>query len=360
MNTSYTFIIIPFLTTLALSLLSVPYVIRLCKKKELYDMPNSRKVHNFAVPRLGGIIFMPITAIGMLVGMTIFNGGVNKEFNLYLSTILMVVGALLIYLIGLIDDLRGLRAIEKFAVQITAAMIFPSCHLMINNLNGLFGIYELPFWVSYFLTVFIILLIVNAMNLIDGIDGLSSGLSILILIAFTYLFNKLDTPLFVLLSICLCGSIIGFFVYNYFGVIGKHKIFMGDTGSLFIGFVVAYLAIKYQMSSWPGFGYREGAFLTSFTLLFIPCIDVIRVALQRLANRKGMFSPDKTHIHHLIMGMGFGMHQTLFTILLLYAILCIINWGLFVCNTPQTWIILLDVAIYSAFIWSTYKIGNTK
>ena len=351
---------IPFLLCFGISLLLIPYIIRICNKHEFYDQPNARKVHQFAIPRLGGIIFMPATAIGMMAGLGIMSGGENRELHIYLSTILMVVGALLIYLVGLLDDLRGLKATHKFAVQMAAAMMFPACNMMIDNLHGFFGLYELPFWLSYTLTVFSILLIVNAMNLIDGIDGLSSCLAMLILLIFAWLFHQLGAPFYVLLSVSLCGSILGFFIFNFFGSIGRHKIFMGDTGSLFIGFVIAYLAIKYQMSGWENTGYREEALLTSITLVFLPCIDVVRVALLRLKNHKEMFAADKTHIHHLLMGMGLSMHQALFTIILLFAMLCVINWGLYLSGIASTWIVLLDTLIYVAVVWSAYTIGETK
>ncbi len=351
---------IPFVTCIILALAAIPFIIQMCYKHELYDMPNGRKIHKIAIPRLGGVIFMPITAIGMILGLIIISKGHNKEIEFYLSSVLMVVGALLIYIIGLIDDLRGLEASHKFIIQTIAALIFPLCNLMINNLHGLFGIYELPIWVSYPLTVFTILLIVNAMNLIDGIDGLSSSLSVLILLSFAYLFNQLRAPLFVLLSLCLSGAIIGFFFYNYYGRIGKSKIFMGDTGSLFIGFVIAYLAIKYQMSGWTNITYHDSALLTSMTLVFIPCIDVVRVAIVRLLKGNPMFSPDKTHIHHVIMNMGLTMHQALYTIIIMFGAIGIINWGLYVSDIEITWIFLIDILIYLAFIWSAEKIGETK
>ena len=351
---------IPFLLCFGISLLLTPYIIRLCNKHEFYDQPNSRKVHQYAIPRLGGIIFMPITAIGIMIGLGVMSGGENKELNIFLSTVLIVVGAMLINLLGLLDDLRVLKATNNFIVQVAAALMFPACNMMIDNLHGLFGFYELPFWLSYIITVLTILLIVNAMNLIDGIDGLSSGLAMLILLIFAYLFWQLGAPIYVLLSVSLCATLLGFFIYNFFGSIGRHKIFMGDTGSLFIGFVIAYLAIKYQMSSWENVGYREEALLTSITLVFLPCIDVVRVALFRLINRKEMFAADKTHIHHLLMHMGLSMHQALFTIILLFAMLCVINWGLYLSGISSTWIVLLDTLIYISIIWSAYKIGETK
>ena len=127
---------------------------------------------------------------------------------------------------------------------------------------------------------------------------------------------------------------------------------MGDSGSLFLGYVIAYLAIKYQMSADYGvFTYREESMLISFSLVFLPCIDVIRVAIQRKLSGKNMFDADKTHIHHRIMQMGLDMHQTLAVILTLFVVICIINYGLYVGGLQMTYIIGIDIAIYSIFIW---------
>lgn len=354
MTISYIYLLIAFAISFVFSILGTPLIIKLCDIHELYDQPNARKVHKQAIPRLGGSLFMPSMGIGVTATLLILYGDWNKEIEVNISTFVLSVGAILIYLIGILDDLKGLKAIHKFIIQTITALCFPLCNLMINNLHGLFGIYEIPLWISYPLTVFVILLIVNAMNLIDGIDGLSSSLSILILGAFTYLYYNLGSNLFCLLCMSLIGALSAFFYYNYFGETGKYKIFMGDSGSLFLGYVIAYLAIKYQMSNKiGGFPYREESLLISFTLVFLPCIDVIRVALQRKLSHKNIFDADKTHIHHRIMQMGIDMHQTLGIILLLFISLCLINYGLFIYGLQSTYIVFINIAIYAVFIYCT-------
>lgn len=357
---NYTYIIIAFAVSLIFSLIGTPLVIQLCNKHRLYDEPGKRKMHKQAIPRLGGILFMPSLGMGVSIAMMAMYGNSQKEFEINVSTVFMVAGALIIYLIGILDDLNGMKATQKFFVQTVAALVFPLCNLMINNLHGLFGIYEIPIWVSYPLTVFVILLIVNAMNLIDGIDGLSSSLAIIILGTFAYLYYNLGFMLFCLICTSLAGAILAFFVYNFYGQIDKTKIFMGDTGSLFLGYVIAYMSIKFQMTNDnAGFIYREEALLISFTLIFLPCIDVIRVAIQRKLNGKDMFNADKSHIHHLIMQMGLSMHQTLLVILLLFLSLCLINYGLHVGGASLTTIALIDISIYFIFILAVGKL-HTK
>lgn len=357
MTIAYTYLIIAFAVSFIFSLMGTPFIVKMCNMHGLYDQPNTRKVHKQAIPRLGGTLFMPSMGLGVTTALLIILGDWDKGVEVSVSAFVLSVGALLIYLIGILDDIKGLKATQKFVIQTVTALFFPLCNLMINNLHGLFGIYEIPLWFSYPLTVFVILLIVNAMNLIDGIDGLASSLAILILGSFAYLYYDLGSGLFSLISTGLAGALLAFFIYNYYGKVGNLKIFMGDSGSLFLGYVIAYLAIKYQMSNESGgFPYREASLLISFTLVFLPCIDVIRVALQRKIRGRSMFEADKTHIHHRIMQMGLDMHQTLAVILLLFLAICLINYGLYVYGLQVTWITLIDILVYSIFVYSTGRL----
>ena len=349
------YIIIAFAVSFLFSFVTTPVIIQLCKKHKLYDLPNDRKVHNIAIPRLGGTLFMPSMGIGVAIALSIMYGGFQKNFEITISTFLMIAGAFMIFLIGIIDDLKGIDASHKFVIQFIAALFFPLCNLMINNLHGFFGIYEISLWLSYPITVLSILLIVNAINLIDGIDGLSSSLAFLILITFAYLFLQLDSTIFSLMSSSLAGAILAFLIFNVFGKVGKNKIFMGDAGSLFLGYVLAYLAIKYQMYNETGvYNYREESLLISTTLLFIPCIDVIRVAIFRKISGKKMFDADKTHIHHLLMQSGLSMRQTLITIIAFFIFICGVNY---ICNPlmSKTLILVLDILLYSLFIFTIQK-----
>ncbi|MBR1668503.1 MAG: undecaprenyl/decaprenyl-phosphate alpha-N-acetylglucosaminyl 1-phosphate transferase [Bacteroidaceae bacterium] len=359
MTINYAYIIIAFAISLIFSLVCTPLVVKMCNTRGIFDLPNTRKLHKHAIPRLGGTLFMPSLSVGVVITLLIMYQGINQNIEIGFSNVMMVVGAILIYLIGILDDLRGLKATHKFLIQTIAALLFPLCNLMISNLHGLFGVHEIPLWISYPLTVFVILLIVNAMNLIDGIDGLASSIAFLILGSFAYLYYNLGAYLFSLISISLAGATLAFFFFNFYGKVGRLKTFMGDSGSLFLGYVIAYLAIKYQMSNEPnGFPYREESLLISFTLVFLPCIDVIRVALQRKFNGRSMFEADKTHIHHCIMQMGLDMHQTLAVILTFLVAICFINYGLYVGGLLMTYIMGIDIVIYSTFIWIIKQLKN--
>lgn len=333
-------------------------LVAICNKLRLYDQPNQRKLHKHSIPRLGGTVFMPAMLLGLIVGLNLNVVG-SQTIDLQPSTLFMILGAILICVIGIIDDLHGLGARFKFVVQFAAALILPLCNLRIDNMHDLFFVYQLPTWLSYIVTVFVIILVVNAINLIDGIDGLASSLSILILLSFAYLFYQIDAMMFVLLNISLAGAVLAFFIFNVFGRLGKNKIFMGDTGSLFLGYVIAYMAVKYQMNNGL-FPYRESSLLISYTLLIIPTFDLTRVAFARLFKHKSIFDADKTHIHHRIMDMGMSMHVALVVILLLFVFFCVINYLLYHANVNFTFILLIDTVAYSLFIFMTGKTNLNK
>ena len=169
------------------------------------------------------------------------------------------------------DDLVGMKAGHKFAVQLVAALLMPFCGLLVNNFYGLFGLHELPVWFSYPFTVFVILLVVNSINLIDGIDGLASGLCICILAAYVFLYLQMErTFVYALVASGLLGSLVAFFFFNMWGKAEKGtKTFMGDSGSLFLGYAIAYLSIKYATNNLAVLPYRDDALLISYTLLVV-------------------------------------------------------------------------------------------
>ena len=339
--------LVAFVMTFAL----MPFLLQFCRKKGYYDLPGGRKVHQCAVPRLGGLLFMPSMAVGAVVALFFSVNGFLETLTLKYSSVLMAVGAFLIYIIGAVDDFVGMKAGHKFAVQLAAALLMPLCGLLINNFYGLFGLYELPLWFSYPFTVFVILLIVNSINLIDGIDGLASGLCICILVTYVFLFSRLEhTFVHALVASGLLGSLAAFFYYNMWGKAEKgRKIFMGDSGSLLLDYAIAYLSIKYAMNNPPALPYRNDALLVSYTLLIVPTFDVIRVAVLRMYHRKPVFGADKTHLHHVVMNAGFSMRQTWAIIMGLFLAFCGLNAALYVGSIAYTWIVVADVLAFWLF-----------
>lgn len=351
MNEEIISVVLSALAGLLSAFVAMPFLLKFCRMKGFYDQPDERKVHKKAIPRLGGVLFMPAMLVGLLVYLFIDSRGFQGSFTLRASSVLMAVGAFLIYIIGVIDDLVALKATHKFLIQLVAAAILPFCWLHINNFYGLFGLYELPLWFSYPFTAFVILLVVNSINLIDGIDGLASGLCICILIVYTYLYMQMDfTILYAAGAAALAGALLAFFYYNVFGSVYKGtKTFMGDSGSLFLGYALAYLSIKYAMNNPIVMPYRSYALLVAYTLLIVPTFDVIRVAVCRLLKGKAIFAPDKTHIHHKVMAAGFSMRQSLIIILALFAFFCGLNYVLYDCSIDATWIVVTDVVVFLLF-----------
>jgi len=174
---------------------------------------------------------------------------------------------------------------------------------------------------------------------------LSSGLCILILLAYTILLR--GNPAIAALDAAIVGSLLVFWCFNVFGKVGGLKIFMGDAGSLFLGYVCAYMSIKSLMRPIAPVDCGEEQMLISITLLFIPVLDVMRVAVQRRLTGHGIFDPDKTHIHHILMNAGLSMHATLACILMLFLLICGINYSLWQCHFLLPLIVLVDVAIYA-------------
>jgi len=353
-------IILTFVIAVVASTVIIPLIVTFCRKYGYYDQPNQRKIHHAAIPRLGGLAFLPAMSIAAVTVLVLYYSKGTTQPVFHASTALMMIGASMIYALGIFDDLLDLPAKFKFFILMVASAFVPLCNLFISNLEGLFGIYEIPLWLSYPLTVLVIMTIVNAINLIDGIDGLASGISIIILIVLTYLFVGLRSVLFSVISAGLLGTVLTFFCYNFFGHVGRHKIFMGDAGSLILGYVMSYLAIKYMMLSEQDIYTDANPLLIPLSLFIVPVFDLIRVAFTRLLNGEPMFKADKRHIHHMLMAMGLSMHQTLFCILAMVLFFLCANCALDYWGAPFTVIILLDMALFALFFVLTYSISQYR
>ena len=320
-----------------LSFLVIPRLVFVSVKRRLFDVPNSRSSHTRAVPRLGGIIFLPcmMFSYAFVLGLRELNGvGVATELreSLLLEMLFLICGLTTIYGIGVLDDLRGVSFRKKFVAQILAAIFFLFGDIHIDNLHGIFGIYELPVVVSYVLTIFITVLIINAINLIDGIDGLASGLSSV--------------------ALAVLGSVMIFFLYNVFGK--RMKLFMGDTGSLILGYCLAFLAIRFcQLNTTPEFGV-VGAPIVAFSTLFIPIFDVFRVFIVRIKHGKSPFLPDKNHIHHKLLALGMSHRQAMLTLVIASSTFIILNWFL-VKILGETVMFLFDIFLGLCLVYGLQR-----
>jgi UDP-GlcNAc:undecaprenyl-phosphate GlcNAc-1-phosphate transferase len=330
--------------------LAIPGILDYCKEKNLYDIPNLRKVHKSPIPRLGGLSFMPSMLIAFIIAIFVLDKqGKGPNLQISLWSLYFLVSLLIIYFTGIIDDLIGLNANIKFTIQIIAATILPFSGLYINNFYGLFGLYEIPFWIGTPITIFVIVFVCNAMNLIDGIDGLCASLSEFALAGFLYIFYEEGLYIYCILIGGLMGVLIPYLYYNMLGKPeNNRKIFMGDSGSLTLGFILGFLFVKCAMNNPHVMKFSNDRIMLAYSLLTIPVFDVVRVIFHRLRNHKPLFDADKNHIHHKLMRAGYSQHQALIFIMVLAFFIIVLNCLIFN-YVGIMWLILIDIAFYTIF-----------
>lgn len=354
-------IIIGMIISVLLSSFILPRILVVAYRKRLFDISDERKVHQGIVPRLGGISFAPsiLFTLSFMTGLRYLIGDeIPGEMLCFIipEFYFLICGLTLLFLAGIKDDLVGLRYRSKFVIQIIAAIMIPLSGLWINNLYGILGIHELTPWLGIPLTVLLIVFICNAINLIDGIDGLASGLSCVALVILGSLYIHNQLWVYAMFAFASFGVLIPFFYYNVFGKVERcKKIFMGDTGSLTLGYILSFLAIRYSACDPDVIPYSDGAIIIAFSTLIIPMFDVIRVMFIRWHNHKGLFIADKNHIHHKFLDMGFTQRQAMLLIIMMACLFCGLNISLnpYVDNN-----ILLAIDILSWIgvnLWFAYR-----
>ncbi|MCX4293159.1 MULTISPECIES: glycosyltransferase family 4 protein [unclassified Prevotella] len=327
MNRYILYILGSFFVSFICGVVFIPIINRFCKKRKLYDLPGVRKIHKTGIPRLGGISFLPSMIAAFFLAMSVFNTvGTNGQITISLWSCFFFVSMIIIYTVGFVDDVLGLNARTKFIFQIIAASILPLSGLYINDLYGLFGIHDIPFFIGAPFTVLTIVFINNAINLIDGIDGLSAGLSLIALMGFLVYFMLGGIWVYSILIAGLMGVLISFLYFNIFGTTEKGtKIFMGDSGSLTLGFILSFLLVKLSMKNPDVITLPHNNLLLAGSLLIVPIFDVFRITFVRLKHGKAIFDADKNHIHHKIMRTGMSQHNALILILGLACFYIILN-----------------------------------
>jgi UDP-GlcNAc:undecaprenyl-phosphate/decaprenyl-phosphate GlcNAc-1-phosphate transferase len=287
-------ILLGFSLAFAITFYSIPVIIAVANTKKLFDEPDERKVHITPIPSLGGVgIFA-----GFIISILFTVSNVAAPEIQYLMAAAMV-----IFFLGVKDDILILTPFKKFLGQVIAAIILIfKGHVLISSMHGFFGIHDMPVMASYGFTFLTIIVVTNSFNLIDGVDGLAGGLGLLICSIFGVFFFMNENIPYAILSFALCGAIIGFLIFNF----PPAKIFMGDTGSLLIGLVCSVLVIKFiEQASNPLSSYPiNGAPAVGFAILMVPLFDTLRVFSLRILKGRSPFSPDRNHIHHMLMDRG--------------------------------------------------------
>jgi UDP-GlcNAc:undecaprenyl-phosphate GlcNAc-1-phosphate transferase len=322
--------------------LAIPVIIRVAESKQLFDIPDKRKIHKAQIPSLGGL---GIFAGFLLACLLCIQLKIASEFQYFFAA------AFIMFFVGLKDDILVISPFKKFIGQVLAAFLLVyKGGLQISSMQGLLGVNELPEMFSLFLTYFTVLVVINSFNLIDGVDGLAGTLGIIAASLFGFYFLKAGIIPYAVLGFSLSGSLAAFLIFNYHPA----KIFMGDTGSMLIGLVNAILVLKFiSVAQQPGqVVYIPSAPALGFSVLLIPLLDTLRVFGIRIFRQRSPFSPDRNHIHHLMLRKGWS-HNRITGTLAVGSILCVVlAYG---CRQLGcTWVITTGVIVFFGGIAALY------
>jgi UDP-N-acetylmuramyl pentapeptide phosphotransferase/UDP-N-acetylglucosamine-1-phosphate transferase len=302
-------ILISAIIAMVISLRSIPVIINISGLRGLMDNPVKRSSHKTPTPTFGGVAIFA----GILIGYMIWNFGdegilIHKVFA----------GTVILFFLGVKDDLYALSPTKKMIVQVLAsAIVVIGSDLRISDLFGIFGISHIPYIISILLTIFIFVAMINSFNLIDGIDGLAGGIAMIASTGFGMWFLVNHHYSLACLALCLAGSLVGFLRFNFSQ---SQKIFMGDTGSLIIGYIITVLAVKFihlnVMHAWEADISFVSAPIIAVVILIIPIFDTIRVFSIRILRGKSPFKADRLHMHHLLIDNNLSHMQASFSLYL--------------------------------------------
>lgn len=291
------------IVSFALAYLAIPAIIRVANEKKLYDLPDERKLHTKAIASLGGVGIFIGFVLSILLTVPMDGGSIFPYF---------LGAALVIFFLGLKDDILILSATKKFLGQVAAAGILVHlAGIKIDSMHGFLGIGQLPEPVAYLLSYITIIVIVNAYNLIDGVDGLAGSLGVLTTSIFGIYFFYAEMPFHSLLAFAMTGSLLAFLLFNFHPA----RIFMGDSGSLLLGLVNAMMVIEFinVADSVAGKFPISSSVAIGFSILVLPLLDTLRVFAIRIARGRSPFSPDRNHIHHLLLDRGLSHRSVTFS-----------------------------------------------
>lgn len=287
-----------------LTTMVIPSIIQLSKSKGLFDIPNERKIHRQPIPPLGGIAFF----MGSWMAIVCFIDAALFDQLRYI-----MIGSFGLFFMSLKDDLVGMSPQIRLMAQVIIGFICYYSGCRIEGFYGFLGIEELSWWLSLPITILAICLLINAYNLIDGVNGLAGSLAILASLTFAWLFWQIGQTAWTLLALTFTGAVIGFLRYNF----GKASIFMGDNGSTFIGLFLSILFIEYLNSGYHPID-NPNALLYGLGAIMIPAIDLCRVFFTRIASGTSPLLSDNKHIHHLLIKTGRSHRSVCFSIIGLF------------------------------------------
>ena len=338
---------IAFIIAFYISYSAFPAIFNVSEAKHLMDEPTDRSTHSEKTPTLGGIsiylsLVVVITTIGALLDTKLL--------------LLLLGGLTILFFLGLKDDLLILSPRKKFFGQLLAAgllIVFTDTRIL--GFSGLLGISILPYWFSVGLTLFVYILLINAFNLIDGVDGLAGTLALFAAAAFAFIFIEIRDMTMATLAVAMIGALLPFLRLNFSK---KNKIFMGDTGSMIIGFLIAFFVVKFLVYSQThqGSEFYGSAPVIALAIVFFPLLDTLRIFIIRLVIlKKSPFVADRNHLHHRFLQIGFSHMRTTFSIVVINVVIVIFAY--FIRNLEihfQFFLLLLVGCVLYAlfFIWN--------
>jgi len=304
-----------FIVSLFISIFSIPSIVKVAERKHLFDEPGDRAVHTMSTPTLGGLAIFS----GLTVSSLFFS-----DMTEIPELKFIIAGIIILFFVGIKDDILIIAPLTKLTGQVlvTFIIVFFS-DLQITNLHGFFDITDIPQFIGIPLTIFIFLVVINGFNLIDGIDGLSASIGVVVACTLGVWFYLTEEYQYAILSASVAGALFGFLRYNVFSK--KNKIFMGDTGSLILGLIISVLIIKFnEKNIVHNFDYAKyGAPVISIAVLIVPLYDTLRVMFIRFFQKKPLFKPDKQHIHHTFIQLGLSHKQAVLILVLINILFCI-------------------------------------
>ncbi len=322
--------------------LAIPAIINVAEMKKLFDMPDERKVHHTPITPLGGL--------GIFAGF-IFGSLLTLHFDQFHDLQYFIAASFVIFFLGLKDDILVISPVKKFIGQVLAAFIIIYYGgIQIRSMHGFLGIYQLPEMFSLLLTYFAVIVVINSFNLIDGVDGLAGSLGLLSTVIFGVYFLSVNMLPYAVIAFSLAGSLLAFLIFNF----QPAKIFMGDTGSLLVGTINSILVVKFinvantQDVSFP----ITSSPAVGFTILMVPLLDTLRVFGIRIFHRRSPFSPDRNHIHHLLLDRGFSHRAITFFLVAVNLVVCAV---VFLERSLSCTVLIFSVfAIFFALIAAIY------
>ncbi|WP_115461235.1 glycosyltransferase family 4 protein [Winogradskyella aurantiaca] len=316
----YLWLLITFSLAFIVSFSSFPAILRVAEAKHLMDEPDERSTHSSNVPTLGGIgIYMSMVVVITLIGALLDT-----------KVLLLILGGMtFLFFLGLKDDLLILSPRKKFIGQLIVALlliIFTDTRIV--GLSGIFGVAIMPYWVSVIFTLFVYLVIINGYNLIDGVDGLAGTLGLFASACFAVIFMSLGDISIATLAVGLVGSLIPFLRLNFSK---RRKLFMGDTGSMLVGFLIAFFVVRFigQVQLLNVESFEAYAPVLALSIVFFPLLDTLRIFIVRaFIYKKSPFIADKNHLHHRFLQLGFSHGKTTLSIVAVnFAIVCMVILG---------------------------------